>query len=132
MIRPFDNTGITRGADGIARYDNLRKSLVEMLRATVDRSPDAEAIVEIGGQRVSYRELWDRSSRVAGGLRAASVNRGDRVAIQLGNGLNWCLTFFGAQMCGAIAVPVKRNWMSATSGLSFTAARRLRPNSSAS
>jgi len=105
-IRPFDNSGITRSADGIARYDNLSHSLVEMLRATVDQSPDTEAIVEIGGERVSYRELWDRSSRVAGGLRASGINRGDRVAIQLGNGLNWCLAFFGIQMCGAIAVPV--------------------------
>ena len=106
IIRPFDDSGITRGADGIARYDDLHNSLVEMLRATVDRVPDAEAIVELGGERVSYRELWDRAARVAGGLRAAGVERGDRVAIQLGNGLDWCLAFFGIQMCGAIAVPV--------------------------
>ena len=69
MIQPFDQSGITRTADHIAHYDDLPNSLVEMLRSTVDRSPDAEAIVEIGGERVTYRELWDRSARVAGGLR---------------------------------------------------------------
>ena len=106
MIRPFDYSGITRGADNIARYDDLHRSLVEMLRATVDRSPNTEAIVEIGGERVNYRELWDRAARIAGGLRAIGINRGERVAIQLGNGLDWCLAFFGIQMCGAIAVPV--------------------------
>ncbi|HYP26692.1 MAG TPA: AMP-binding protein [Blastocatellia bacterium] len=106
MIRPFDYSGITRDSRGVAHYDDRPASLVEMLRATVDKTPDAEAIVELGGERVSYREFWDRSARVAGGLKGLGVARGDRVAIRLGNGLDWCLAFFGAQMAGAIAVPV--------------------------
>ncbi|MFL6214622.1 MAG: class I adenylate-forming enzyme family protein [Blastocatellia bacterium] len=106
MIRPFDYSGITRDAHGIAHYDNRPASLVEMLRATTERSPDHEAIVEVGGERVNYRQLWERAARVAGGLRAQGVNRGERVAIRLGNGLSWVLAFFGIQMVGAIAVPV--------------------------
>src|SRR5438309_1781196 len=106
MIRPFDYSGITRDSNGIAHYDDLYDSLVEMLRATVDGSPDHEAIVELGGERINYRQLWDRAARVAGGLKRTGINRGDRVAIRLGNGLDWCLAFFGAQMAGAVAVPV--------------------------
>jgi long-chain acyl-CoA synthetase len=106
MIRPFDYSGITRDSNGIAHYDDLYDSLVEMLRATVDGSPDHEAIVELGGERINYRQLWDRAARVAGGLKQTGINRGDRVAIRLGNGLDWCLAFFGAQMAGAVAVPV--------------------------
>src|SRR5205085_6461442 len=106
MIRPFDYSGITRDARGIAPYDNRPASLVAMLRATVERSPDHEAIVEIGGERVNYRQLWERAARVAGGLRARGVGRGDRVAIRLANGLNWVLAFFGIEMTGGIAVPV--------------------------
>src|SRR6266436_10335372 len=106
MIRPFDYSDITRDSDGIAHYNSLPNSLVEMLRATVDKSPDHEAIVELGGPRVTYSQLWDGSSRVAGGLTRAGINRGDRVAIRLGNGLDWCFAFFGAQMAGAVAVPV--------------------------
>jgi len=106
MIRPFDYSGISRDASGIARYDDRPDSLVEMLRATVDSSPEHEAIVELGGERVTYRQLWDRSARVAGGLKQLGINRGDRVAIRLGNGLDWCFAFFGAQMAGAVAVPV--------------------------
>ena len=34
------------------------------------------------------------------------VGRGDRVAIRLPNGVQWCLAFFGAQMAGAVVVPV--------------------------
>jgi len=106
MIRPFDYSAITRGADGISRYDNRPRSLVEMLRASVDRSPAAEAIVEIGGARVTYQELWDAAAAVAGGLKTSGITAGDRVAIRLGNGLDWCLAFFGIQLAGAVAVPV--------------------------
>lgn len=106
MIRPFDASGVTRGSDGIARYDNRTASLVEMLRATVDRSPGNEAIVELGGERVNYRELWDRAARVAGGLKAHGIQAGDRVAIRLGNSLDWCIAFWGTLLAGTVVVPV--------------------------
>lgn len=106
VIQPFDQSGVVRGDDGIARYQDRPQSLVEMLRDSVEKSPESEAIVEVGGERINYRQLWDRSARVAGGLRAEGIQRGDRVAIRLGNGLDWCLAFFGIQMAGAIAVPV--------------------------
>jgi long-chain acyl-CoA synthetase len=106
MIRPFDQSGITRGVDQIARYGHLPNSLIEMLRHAADYFPNAEAVVEIGGERIGYRELWDRSARVAGGLRALGIGNGDRVAIRLGNGLDWCLAFFGSLMAGAVVVPV--------------------------
>src|SRR5205807_3409384 len=77
-----------------------------MLRSTAEEHPDLEALVELGGPRLSYRELWDRSARVAGGLRAQGVSPGDRVANRLGNGVDWVLAFFGAQMAGAVVVPV--------------------------
>ena len=64
-----------------------------------------EALAETGdGPRLTYAELWDRAARVAGGLRSAGVGRGDRVAIRLGNGVDWVLAFFGtvlAAVCGA-------------------------------
>jgi acyl-CoA synthetase (AMP-forming)/AMP-acid ligase II len=106
MLQPFDMTGIARDPAGIAHYQRLAPSVVEMLRRTVERLPDKQAIVQMDGPRVNYRELWDESARVAGGLRAAGVVRGDRVAIRLGNSLDWCLAFFGSLMAGAVAVPV--------------------------
>src|ERR1700686_3539711 len=106
MIYPFDRSGVVRGADNIARYSGLADSLLEMLRATIDRTPNNEAIVEIGGERINYRELWDRSARVAGGLKHLGIERGDRVAIRLGNSLDWCVAFWGSLMSGAVVVPV--------------------------
>jgi acyl-CoA synthetase (AMP-forming)/AMP-acid ligase II len=77
-----------------------------MLRASVESDASAIALVEVGGPSVSYGELWERAAGVAGGLRGAGVNRGDRVAIRLHNGIDWVLAFFGTQMLGAVAVPV--------------------------
>jgi acyl-CoA synthetase (AMP-forming)/AMP-acid ligase II len=77
-----------------------------MLRGSVERDPGATAIAEVGGQTLTYEELWDRASRVAGGLRAAGLQRGDRAAIVLPNGVDWVLAFWGTQLAGAVAVPV--------------------------
>jgi acyl-CoA synthetase (AMP-forming)/AMP-acid ligase II len=113
MLQPFDQSGVQRCPDGIARYQNLSTNLVTMLRATVDKSPNAEAVVEAGGPRITYSELWDRAARVAGGFRDSGIQRGDRVAIRLGNGLDWCLAFWGIELAGAIAVPVNTRFSDA-------------------
>jgi acyl-CoA synthetase (AMP-forming)/AMP-acid ligase II len=126
MIKPFDRSGIVRDDDGVAHYENRPPSLTAMLRATVDAVPESLAIVELGGLSVRYGELWERAARVAGGLRALGIERGDRVAIRLPNGLAWCVAFFGIQLAGAIAVPVNTRfsepeveYVMADSGSSF-------------
>jgi long-chain acyl-CoA synthetase len=103
---PFDTTGVIRGADGVARYRDRPRSLVHMLRASVERDPEALSIIEVGGERLTFAQLWNRAGRVAGGLRAAGLMRGDRAAILLPNGLDWVLAFWGAQLAGVVAVPV--------------------------
>ncbi|HMD57694.1 MAG TPA: AMP-binding protein [Solirubrobacteraceae bacterium] len=103
---PFDESGVRRGPDGLARYVGRPSSLVEMLHTSVEREDAGTALVEVGGRRLSYLELWERAARVAGGLGAAGVERGDRVAIRMANGIDWVLAFFGAQLLGAVVVPV--------------------------
>ena len=103
---PFDSAGVERGPDGIARYADRPGSLVQMLRTSVERVGERLAVSEVGGEQATYRELWDRAARVAGGLRAEGIERGDRVAIRLPNGLDWVLAFWGAQLAGAVVVPV--------------------------
>ena len=103
---PYNDSGVQRGADGVARYVDRPPSLVALLQASVERDPAATAIVEIGGPSLTYGQLWERASRVAGGLRDAGIGRGERVAIRLGNGIDWVLAFWGTQLAGAVAVPV--------------------------
>jgi long-chain acyl-CoA synthetase len=125
-LEPFDVTRVSRDASGVKRYDRLPDSLVAMFRAAVERDPHGEAVVELGGERLSFRRLWDRASRVAGGLRAEGVRRGDRVAVRLPNGVDWALAFLGTQLAGAVAVPVntrftdqEASWVIADSGAAY-------------
>jgi acyl-CoA synthetase (AMP-forming)/AMP-acid ligase II len=103
---PFDSAGVRPDDSGVRRYAGLPASLVAMLRESVVASPHAEALAEVGGDRVSYRELWDRAARVAGGLRDLGIRPGDRVAVRLPNSVDWLLAFVGGLMAGAIVVPV--------------------------
>ena len=105
-IMPFDMSGVVRTSDGVLRYTGLPLSLLDMFRDAVARTPDRDCIVILGGERVTYRDVWDRAGRVAGGLVAAGVRRGDRVANRHGNTLEWCLGFWGTLMAGAVVVPV--------------------------
>ena len=103
---PFDDSGVTRDAAGLARYERLPASLTAMLAASVERDPQATALLEVGGAGCSYEELWERSARVAGGLLAEGVSTGDRVAIRMPNGIDWVVAFFATQLMGAVAVPI--------------------------
>lgn len=113
MIMPFDESGVTTGQDRIKRYTGLTTNLVQLLRSVVDTSGEREAIVELDGDRVSYADLWERSSRVAGGLRAAGTRPGDRVANRLPNGNAWVYAFWGIVMAGAVLVPVNTRFTEA-------------------
>jgi long-chain acyl-CoA synthetase len=110
---PFDASGVERDAEGIAHYTGRPPSLVHMLRESVERDPDKVAVAEVGGGQLTYRELWDRSARVAGGLRAEGLVRGDRMAIRLPNGIDWVLAFFGVQLAGATVVSVNTRFTDA-------------------
>src|SRR6476620_8296275 len=103
---PFPRTGISRDENSIPRFDNLPPTLLDVLRSHVESRPDIEAVAEVGGDRLSYRQLWDAAARVAGGLRAAGLRRGDRVAVRYPAGVNWVLAFWGTVMAGGIAVAV--------------------------
>jgi long-chain acyl-CoA synthetase len=103
---PFDSSGTEVCADGIRRYTGLQRNVVVLLREIVERFPDRTAVIELDGPSVTYAELWERAGRVAGGLRDAGVRPGDRVAVRLGNGLDWLLAFWGTHLAGGIVVPL--------------------------
>ncbi|WP_197283771.1 class I adenylate-forming enzyme family protein [Mycobacterium sp. Marseille-P9652] len=103
---PFATTGVTRDSAGVPHYDDLPETLLDMLAEHVDARPDSEAVVELGAGRLTYRQLWDRASRVAGGLREDGLRPGERVAVRYPAGLDWVLAFWGTVMAGGVAVAV--------------------------
>ncbi len=71
---------------------------------------DAEALADPlagpGGPRLSYRDLDERVTAVAGALISADVRPGDRVAVWAPNDHHWVLAALGALGAGAALVPV--------------------------
>jgi long-chain acyl-CoA synthetase len=80
-------------------------SLAELVRSAARRRPAAPAIVA-GDQRLSWAELDATVDRSAAGYVARGLARGDRVAIQLPNGLDWLRAALGALRAGLVVVPV--------------------------
>ena len=65
------------------------------------------AVLEVGGAVAQLRRaVGARGARRRRPARRRASQRGDRVAIRLANGIDWVLAFFGAQLLGAVVVPV--------------------------
>ena len=103
---PFPQAGVSRASDGVPHYDGLPANLLEMLAEQVEIRPDGEAVVELGADRLTYRQLWQRAARVAGGLRDVGLRHGDRVGLRYPAGLDWVLAFWGTLMAGGVPVAV--------------------------
>ena len=80
-------------------------SLAELVRAAARRRPGAPAVVA-GERRLSWAELDAVVDRAAAGYAARNLAPGDRVAIQLPNGLDWLRAALGALRAGLVVVPV--------------------------
>jgi acyl-CoA synthetase (AMP-forming)/AMP-acid ligase II len=66
-------------------------------------NPDGEALV-CGTSRMSWREVVRRSARIAAGFEKLGLKRGDRVAVLLGNRIEFVLAMFAAAHAGLITV----------------------------
>ncbi len=76
-----------------------------LLQRAAQARPESEALAS-GGHGLSYAQLENATSRVAAGFRSLGVARGDRVAIQLENGVEAVLSIMGALRAGAAFVPI--------------------------
>lgn len=77
-----------------------------MLAAQAEARPDALfAAVDAEGE-LTYGELDRRARAVAKGLAALGVKKGDRIAIQMPNCLDFLIAYFATQLLGGVSVLV--------------------------
>jgi long-chain acyl-CoA synthetase len=80
-------------------------NLATNLTTTAGTSPD-QAALTIDGLHVSYGQLHGMAAKLAGELRQAGIEPGDRVAIILPNVPAFPVVFFGILLAGGIVVPM--------------------------
>jgi acyl-CoA synthetase (AMP-forming)/AMP-acid ligase II len=80
-------------------------TLTAMLRDRARAHPDRLAFIS-GDRRVTYGQLDRRVDQAARALRAAGVDRGDRVAILDKNSIEYVEQLYAAARLGAVQVPV--------------------------
>ena len=82
------------------------RTLLDVLRATTVRHPEASAIDD-GSGALSYRELMARVGATAARLHEAGVRRGDRVGVRMPSGSKELyISILGILAAGAAYVPV--------------------------
>ena len=81
------------------------QTLAAALARQAAEHPRQEAIV-IDGDRLDYAGLQRAVERMAATLAALGVQRGDHVAVCMGNDIEWVTFFYAAATLGAVTVPV--------------------------
>jgi acyl-CoA synthetase (AMP-forming)/AMP-acid ligase II len=86
-------------------FSDRPPTLDAMFRAAVARKPNVDALV-LGDQRISYAELDRIADNIARNLVAAGFRKGERIAMLLGNRLEFVTCALGAGRAGLIVVPM--------------------------
>ena len=91
-------------------------NLADLFEVVANAVPDRTAFI-CCDQRLSYRELDERATRLASALRARGVKRGHNVGIQLYNSAAYLETFLAC--CKIGAAPVNVNYRYVASELEY-------------
>lgn len=86
------------------------ETLLDVLRHHAERIPDRVQVTlydDNGGlEEITYADLYEGASRVAGGLRAEGIEPGRAVALMLPTSRDFLDAFFGVILAGGIPVPL--------------------------
>jgi fatty-acyl-CoA synthase len=94
-------------AHGTGELALLADTIGENLSRTAARVPDAEALVCCQqGQRLTYAELDEAVDRLASGMLAAGLAKGDRVGVWGPNRMEWVLVQYATARLGVILVNI--------------------------
>jgi fatty-acyl-CoA synthase len=100
----MDELSYTHGASSVPL---IGQTIGENLRRTVERVPDAEALVVAHQRyRATYADFWSQTGACARGLLARGVKKGDRVGIWAPNRFEWVVIQYATARIGAILVNI--------------------------
>ena len=89
----------------------IEVTIGDMLDQVAQRQPDNECVVAPEyGVRWSWKEFSERTDRIARGLMAMGIQKGEHVAIWATNVPEWILLQFATAKMGAVLVTVNTNY----------------------
>jgi len=100
ILYEFNNTAVDYPRD---------KTIVALFEEQVEKTPDNIAVV-FENQKLTYRELNEKSNQVANYLIDNQVNIGDIIAILLDKSLEMIVAILGILKCGAAFLPIDVNY----------------------
>jgi acetyl-CoA synthetase len=92
--------------DAAARFRVPRPERYNIAADCLSAPGGDAALIDADGARLTFAELDALSARVAGGLRALGVAPGDRVAVQLSQGVDMAACVLAVLRLGAVLVPI--------------------------
>ena len=96
----------------------MENNLGKFLAKRAFLNPDTMAYVDgLGGKRLTYRELNERSNRLANAFVSAGIQKEERVGLLLMNGAEFMESYFALAKVGAVVVPL--NWRLVADELEF-------------
>ncbi|MBU1852879.1 MAG: long-chain fatty acid--CoA ligase [Candidatus Omnitrophica bacterium] len=85
--------------------NDFPENLVLLLKETSKRFPDKAALF-YSDKKISYRDLYERSLKLAQGLKNLGIQKGDRVALFLLNSPEFIISYFAIISVNAICTPI--------------------------
>ncbi|WP_319538418.1 AMP-binding protein [uncultured Methanospirillum sp.] len=96
---------------GTSDFPLMGATIGEMLDQICARQPDVEALVApFQDVRLTYRQFREEVDRIARGLMAMDINKGDRVGIWAMNYAEWTMVQFATAKIGAIMVNINPSY----------------------
>ena len=83
----------------------MNANIAGFLRATAQRDPDGTAVIS-GDRRWTWHEIDEAVDACASGLVQRGLHGGDRVALLLGNSVEFVIAYYGIARAGLVSVPL--------------------------
>ena len=109
VIGPGGRLVIEHDTQGRAIVGNFPATVPVLVRTFCALYPDREAVVA-GDERLTFPDLDLWSERLAHGLAARGIGKGDRVGIAMRNCPSWVVAYLGIAKAGAVAVLINGWW----------------------
>ena len=94
-------------AQGVASASLLGETIPQRMNKVAEKYPDKEFLVfQEEGHRVTFSEFSENAGKLAAGLLALGLQKGDRIGIWGTNCLEWVLVQYATAMVGMIMVNI--------------------------